>query len=215
MDATNILGSVSLIIAVWTAIISMNTWRREYIGKRDFEFTEEVLSLFYEARDAIRDIRSPVRYVGEGSSRKEAPNESQKEKEINDRAYVVVERYNKHQELFNKLYSMRYRYMARFGNNAAKPFDDLKTIEIDIFSSAEMLTYYWSDRGCQQLRDETESQHYPDRRQDYEAVIWRRLSGKDQITLKVDAIISEIEAKSAKIKHPSLYQKIKQWFTFR
>lgn len=44
MDAANILSSVSLIIAAWTVIISVNAWRREYIGKSDFELVEDVLS---------------------------------------------------------------------------------------------------------------------------------------------------------------------------
>ena len=66
MDVANILESISLIIAAWAVIIGVNAWRREYIGKRRLELAEEVLSLFYEARDIIRYIRNPFGYIGRG-----------------------------------------------------------------------------------------------------------------------------------------------------
>ena len=147
MDVVGILESISVIFASlivsFTVIFGVNAWRREYIGKRKLELAEEVLALFYEARDAIRYIRNPSGYVGEGSTRNAAPNESPEEKQISDNAYVVFERYNKRQDLFNKLYSMRYRYMAQFGKDSAKPFDDLNKIVNDIFISARMLSHYW------------------------------------------------------------------------
>jgi len=142
MDFTNILQSISVIIAAIVVIIGVNAWRREYIGKRNVDLAEEVLELFYEARDVIRAIRSPFGVVGEGSTRNSGPNESPEEKQINDSAYVVFERYSKRQDLFNKVYSMRYRYMARFGKDSSKPFDDLNKIVSEIFSSAQMLAYH-------------------------------------------------------------------------
>ena len=154
MNATNILESVSIIIAAWTVIISITAWRREYIGKRNLELAEEILALFYESRDAIRGIRSPFGFAGEGSTRKPSPNESPKDKEVYDKTFVTHERYNRCSDLFNKLFSMRYRYMARFGRNSVKPFDELKAIVIEILSAADTITYYWRDQAYGVFIDE-------------------------------------------------------------
>ena len=214
MNVTNILESVSLIIVAWAVIIGVNAWRREYVGKRRLELAEEVLSLFYEARDVIRYIRNPFSYSGEGSTRNAAPNESPEEKQINDNAYVVFERYNKRQDLFNKLYSMRYRYMAQFGKDSAKPFDDLYKIVNEIFTSAHMLSHYWKQQGRRNWKNDEEFQkHLKDMRK-YESIFWEHGFDEDSITPKVNAVISDIEAQSLKIiEQQTISQKIRQWFS--
>ena len=71
-------------VASFAVIYGVNAWRREYVGKRKIELAEEVLALFYEARDVISYIRNPFSVAGEGSTRNAAPNESPEEKQIND-----------------------------------------------------------------------------------------------------------------------------------
>ncbi len=125
MDTESILQviqAVSLIVAAWTAIYGINAWRNEFVGKRRIELAEEVLVGFYEARDVIRIIRNPFGHVGEGSTRQAADGEPSEMKQILDNAYVVFERYEKHKEVFNRLQSLRYRFMAQFGADAARPF---------------------------------------------------------------------------------------------
>jgi hypothetical protein len=120
-----ILQDIAVIIASCTAIYGISSWRREFVGRRRIELSEEILVLFYEARDAIRFMRSPLGYVGEGGSRPFKEGELADEKEIRDQAYVLVERFNKREEIFSKIQASRYRFMAQFGNEAAQPFDDL------------------------------------------------------------------------------------------
>jgi hypothetical protein len=203
MTVVNILQSISVIVtSVIVSVImiyGITTWRREYIGKRNIELAEEVLALFYEARDAIRFIRSPFGYVGEGSTRKSAPNETPEEKSINDKAYVAVERYTKRQDLFNKIHSMRYRYMAQFGKDSAKPFDDLDRIVNEILLSADMLRYYWKQQEYRQWKNKEEFQQHLDELHKYESLFWQMSPDKDLITPRVEALISEIETQSAKV----------------
>ena len=199
MDITSILASISLIIAAWTVIIGVNAWRREYVGKRRLELAEEVLALFYEARDVISYIRNPFSFSGEGSTREAAPNESPEEKRINDQAYVVFERYNKRQELFNKIYSIRYRYMARFGKDSAKPFDDLNKIVHEIFASARRLSYYWKQQGQRDWKNDEEFQRHLKEMQKYEAIFWEMNADEDLIVPRVNAVISDIEAQCIKV----------------
>lgn len=213
MDFTNILQSISVIIAAIVVIFGINAWRREYIGKRNVDLAEEVLALFYEARDVIRYIRSPFGVVGEGSTRSSDPKESPEEKQINDGAYVVFERYSKRQDLFNKIYSMRYRYMARFGKDSAKPFDDLNKIVNEIFSSARMLAYYRRDQSYRTWQNEEEFKQHLKEMREQEAIFWEMSPDKDPIKPRLDAAIADIEAHSLKIiGRQNTFQQIRQWF---
>lgn len=58
-DWLNVVQAGSVVVAAVVAARGINTWQREYIGKRRMELAEEVLAMFYEARDAIRDVRAP------------------------------------------------------------------------------------------------------------------------------------------------------------
>src|SRR6266540_1170536 len=136
--------SASVIVAALVAIFGIDAWRREYVGKRRMELAEEVLALFYQARDVIRSIRNPVGYSGEGETRKRGPNESREMKEALDRAYVLHERYNKHVDLFSRLHALRYRFMAQVGKEKSRPFDDLDRILGELFLAARRLARDWS-----------------------------------------------------------------------
>jgi len=203
MTVLNTLETISIIVASLIAsgavVYGINTWRREYIGKRRLELAEEVLALFYEARDAIRSIRNPFGEAGEGSTRKSAASETPEEKQINDNAYVAFERYNKRQDLFNKIHSMRYRYMAQFGKDSAKPFDDLGGMVNDILRSASILPHYWKQQGHRKWENDEEFKKHLDELHKHEAVFWETSPDKDRITPRLEAVISEIEAQSAEI----------------
>lgn len=82
MGFVKILESLAVIAAALTAIIGISSWRREMRERREYELAEEILSLFYEARDKISAIRSPLVWSGEGKSRQASPEESPKEKSL-------------------------------------------------------------------------------------------------------------------------------------
>ena len=203
MDAVNIIESTVVILASLitsgTVIYGVNAWRREAVGKRKLELAEEVLALFYEARDAIRYIRNPFSQVGEGSTRIAAPNESPEEKQINNNANIVFERYNKRQDMFNKLYSIRYRYMAHFGKDASKPFDELNKIVNEIFISARMLSYLWKQQGSHQWKSDEEFKKHLEEMHKYEAIFWYQGEERDSVTPRVNDAISIIESQASKI----------------
>src|SRR5271169_357821 len=109
MEIVQILQSVSVIFACLSIILGVDAWRREYIGKRKIELAEDVLTLFYQARDAIRRIRNPFGHQGEGQSRKPGEYETPEQKEFRDNAHAAFERYEKERDVFNKLDVIRYR----------------------------------------------------------------------------------------------------------
>ena len=138
----DIAPSMSIIIASAVAIYGIDAWRREFVGKRRMELAEEVLALFYQARDIIEIIRNPVGFGGEGQSRKPAPREKPEDKEALDRAYVLVERYNQNLEVFARIHTLRYRFMAQFGIVAAKPFDDLNRVVNELLFAARRMARF-------------------------------------------------------------------------
>jgi hypothetical protein len=196
---SNILQSVSILIAALSFAFGVNAWRREFVGKRRIELAEEVLALFYEAKDIISFIRSPFSSGEEGKTRVAEEGELPPEKEIKDRAFIVFERFQKHQELFNRLHAMRYRFMAQFGSEGGQPFDDLRKIVNEIFVSANMLQHYWLQQGRRQWQNEQEFQDHLDKMHKHEAVFWEGASDNDPINPRMQEVITAIESRCRKI----------------
>ena len=99
MTLATIIQAISVVVAAASVTFAVTAWRREYTGKRNIELAEEVLALFYQARDVIAYIRSPFSFSGEGTTRPAPDNETPDEKRINNQVYVVFERYNKNKEV--------------------------------------------------------------------------------------------------------------------
>jgi hypothetical protein len=192
MGFSEFLKDISIIVASCTAIYGIGSWRREYVGKKRTELAEEVLCLFYEARDAVRHIRSPFSYPGEGSSRKSDENETPEQKKAYDRAYVLFERYNTHNELFNKMHSMRYRFMAQFGTKAGKPFEDFRHVLNKMQVSAQALASEWAKRYHHYRTDEQEPSHF-NFIKEQENIFWEGLPEEDKIKPQVEQCIDSIE----------------------
>lgn len=173
MEYVKILESLAVMAASGVAIWRINSWRREMKGRKEYELAEEVLTLFYEAKDKISAIRSPSGWSGEGKSRQASPEERPEEKEAFDRAHIVYERYQKHQEIFNKLHTLRYRFMALFGRDKAEPFDNLNKIVNKITSAAGILGNHWARLSKPAYREDNRKyERLIKNIEKYEKVIW-------------------------------------------
>jgi hypothetical protein len=177
-----------------SGIVLTQSWttRREY-AKRRIEFAEDVLALFYEVSDAVRAIRSPAGWSGEGRTRQRGEHESEAQSSALDRAYVVVERYKTHEAIFSNLRSKKYRFKAMFRGNSHEPFDAVFGVLNRIFAASHMLgATYWQDRGQRRMEPAKWEQHLRAMEQE-EAIFWM-MPDNDSITPTVDAAISRIEA---------------------
>jgi hypothetical protein len=190
MEAIITIKEVSLLIGIWVAIYGIDSWRREHTGKRQIELAEETLALFYEARDAIANIRHPVSWGNESDDIERGERESDKDYDARKRANIVFTRYSKHQELFNKIHSMRYRFMAQIGKDESVPFDELRGIVNEIFLSARMLARLWARDHFR--TEEVHEKHWRDIEK-HEAVFWDGLSEDDPINGKLEETINKIE----------------------
>ena len=190
MDWPEVLKQISIIIAIWVAIYGIDSWRREHTGKRRIELVEDALALFYEASDAIRHIRGPMSYDFETKEVEKIERESEKAYQARKKASVVIVRYNQHQELFNKLYAMRYRFMAQIGKEEAMRFDELRVITNEIILSGRMLAHLWAKDYFR--TDEQWNAHH-EQVDKYESVFWDSMSEDDPINPKLDEVITKME----------------------
>jgi hypothetical protein len=187
-DISQIISSIAITVASLVAIRGINAWKREFRGKRDMELAEDVLCLFYRAERAIEAIRNPSYNLAQGQSREPEKNETPEQKQARDRAYVVFKKIMEHGDIFDELHKFRFRFMARFGKEKAKPFDELKRIVDEIWVLAQQLAELWERQFSQgNLIDADQNL-----KKEYEGVIWSGW-GADTIKPRVDKIIQDIE----------------------
>ena len=198
LSFTSIVDAItagSLIVGIWTAIYGISSWKKEHLGKRKIELAEETLILFYEAKDAIIYIRSPMGVSSETASMASLEGELDHDFAIRKKANIPFLRYSEKQKVFNDLHALHYRFMAQIGKDEAKSFENLRKVMNEIFSSARRLTTLWS--RSHSITDEQRESHYKEVDK-YEAIFWED-SEEDEINKKLNQIISEIELVCQKV----------------
>ena len=186
--------TIAVMAASGTAIYGINSWRRELAGKRRYEIAEETLSLFYKAKDIIYAIRSPFGSADEGKSRPAVPGETPGQKKARDQAFVLWERYLRHEGIFNNIQALRYKFMAIFGSESVKPFDYLKAIVHSLSYAVIVLSdalYEKSEKP--EPRTQAESEKVEKTIKEFRAITWRGTEEPDRITDSVNEMIVEIE----------------------
>jgi len=192
----DILQSISIIIAAIFAIYSVNAWRRELKGQREFNVAEQALSLIYECRDNLRMIRSPFGHASEGTTRKRRDNETEEESKVLDSAYALIERYERVKDSFIKLQAIKYRFMALFGQENEEPFNEVNKIMNELFLAARRLgERYWNPKFQAQA---TRGPKWYDRMAKEEAKFW---AGQDPDTIaqRMDNAVAHVEDVCSKI----------------
>lgn len=193
IELATIAQAVSVVAACWAIITGVGAWKREFIGKRKIELAEETLAAYFEIRDAIAFIRSPFSRSTEGSTRERASHETDAERQLLDRGFIVFERYEKKQEIFVKFSTLKYKFMAVFGPETESIFTDTHQVVNSIFTSANMLsTYYWQRQGRVQMEVDEFQKHLDEMRQ-HEGIFWDRYNENDEIREKLSTIQGALE----------------------
>ena len=192
MDWLEVLQGVSIIIASGAVIRGVNAWHTEFIGRRRIQLAEDTLVLFYEAKDAIRQIRAPMSFGSEGRTREPGENETPEEKRMLDRTFVAIERFNGHKELFSKIHATRYRFMAQFGKDQVQAFADIHEVINKIIVKSQFLARY----KLEVLHGQVLERHLAEHGrmiQEAEEIFWDMGEDTDPINIKVAAAIGSIE----------------------
>ena len=185
-----IVESISLIIASITAIIGISAWRRELKGKKEYDLAEEALYLFYESRDRIRIIRNLFSLAVGVKTENVFPGKTQRD--------LLMDIYNKHHEVFNKLHTLRYRFMVLFGADKVKPFDDIRSIINDLFYATERLPSYW-DWEKDELKREEGAKKCQEKVHELESILFKTSEENDPLETRLNNIISNIEEICGKV----------------
>lgn len=180
----SVVTAVTAIVGVSIAARGLTKWRTETIGKRKAELAEEVLADFYEARYVINYVRSPGSFSHEGATRKTADWETENDTRTLNMYFVTIERVTSKAEFFARLHARRYRFMAHFGLEAGRSYDEFHSIYAAISVAASMLinTHQNRDQGS-----------LPQNRIAWEATIGWAAPEDDKIPPRLDALIYAIE----------------------
>ena len=199
INIMNIIQSLSIIIAAFVAGYSINAWRRELKGQREWEVSEQTLALIYECKDNLQFIRSPFGFSGEGQTRIRKPDETEDESKAFDQAYVLIERYEKVKDSFIKLQSIKYKFMAIFWKEKkeiAEQFKEVNGIMNELFLAAKWLgSRYWNPK----YQDKSERDpNWGKRLLEYEAKFYSGWE-PDIIAKRMDDVVDRIESICSKI----------------
>jgi hypothetical protein len=117
----------------WAALRGVNAWRAETVGRRKAELAEEVLAQFYQAKDALTWARLPL-----GDAAAQAPV-AEGGARGGEAMAAPIERLNQASQVFSALQASRYRFMAYFGEEAAKPFEERHKVHNEVMEAAAQL----------------------------------------------------------------------------
>ncbi len=156
--------------------------------------------MFYEARELITAVRHPGSFGGEGATRPRQPGEDESQASYRDSLYVPVERLMKRSEFWGRFDASKYRYLALFGLDASKPFDDVRAVRNRIMISCGMLI-----RTVGQEHMEASQGDLRARRERWEEDIGLGASESDDIRDKVDIAVEQIE----NVCRPAIFAAVK------
>ena len=157
-----------------TAIDSV---KAEITCEQQIELAEDVLGLFYEAGEAIAAIRS-----GLDSDAKES---------MTGLVETVKKRLKQRAEIFDTLESMKARFITRFGQEQAEPFEHIRQVLKDIRDAVARLNEFEAEHG--QAYDEEESEQLISKMKKYEAILRSGYEDVDEMSEIVDKAISQME----------------------
>ena len=192
-DVVDITQGLAVVAACWAVISGVDAWKREFIGKRQIELAEEVLSRFFELRDAIAFIRSPFSSESEGKSRAKDPSEGREVELILNRAFIVYERYGKREATFNAFRSLKYRFMANFGSQHEYIFSGVDRQLNSVFVAAQMLgLHYWQRQGRVEMTPEERKEHLS-QMWEQEQIFWDHGKDDDPVRTELSKLQQDLE----------------------
>ncbi|WP_153023170.1 hypothetical protein [Sphingobium sp. AM] len=168
------MAGLAAFIAGWAAIRGVDAWRAETVGRRKAELAEEALAQFYHARDVLIWARVPDR------PRDLAPQSDDRDRRHHAHA-SPIERLTQESALFSELQASRYRFMAYFGEDSARPFEQMRAIHGEVMSSAQSLI-----RDPDELAPDAERDRWED------AIGWVE-EKDDMLAHRLADTISEVE----------------------
>lgn len=199
MDTWEILRDISAPATALIAFLAIRSWRAEYLGKKKIDLMEETLALFYQAKDAIGEMRFWISFPGEGKSREPVEGETEDERKAGERAHVMIERYQRNSETFNRLSALKYRYAAYFGRDSIEAFQQVREVLGELDVANKELAIYESPNSLREFSEQQDREELHQRAMTLRKIIYDSGREDDEIRLRLDDAISKIEQKAKKV----------------
>lgn len=184
-----LLTGIATVLAGIAALRGLNAWRLETVGRRKAELAELVLAQFYRARDILTWARFPVGQspaaVGAPRTAADAATGETADDNENRRLYTPVERLAQESQIFSELQASRYRFMAYFGEDSSRPFDELRALQGEVVAAAGKLV---RAQGKPETHDTRQN------RSRWESTIGWGGAAEDHISHRLERAVREIEA---------------------
>ncbi len=180
----NLMTGLAAVVAGWAGVRGLNAWRTEMVGRRKTELAEEVLAGFYRARDILTWARFPASddsHDGEVDRPGVGPEDEDVDR---SKIFTPVDRLTKESQVFSELQASRYRFMAYFGEEAARPFEEIRAIHSEVIDSAHNLIRTYG----QEPTDSEEA-----RRNQWEAAIGWGEGDRDTFRKRLDLTVKAVE----------------------
>lgn len=172
--------SSSVTVAV-CAVLALDAWKKEFIGKKKIEFAANLVKKAYEINDLISFVRSPF-------SRKTETDEIEKEinlensSDIKGNSSFLIPKYRliKIDEQIRNFFVLRSEAVMYFGKDIKYIFDKIIEIKTKISISSNVL-YRESKKASPKQRPEDEQ------------IIWETDDEDDPIKKELNTIIKDLE----------------------
>lgn len=125
-STAQLLGTLTqtggIVLACWKVVSELDSWRREYLGKRRTDLAEEVLVAFHKVHEALLRVRFPP-YVAKTLEQAVGPIDA-----VRQFAEVTQEKLEESRDLFKQFEALKYRFLAHFPESKARPFQDVANL---------------------------------------------------------------------------------------
>ncbi|GAM08107.1 hypothetical protein OR1_00378 [Geobacter sp. OR-1] len=115
-------------VTATVAVIGLNAWRAQMIGKQTYEVAKSVVAGAYRVRDSIKRCQSAFMSANEWAERTPVPGESDQQRHADESYFAYVRRFNKVIEAIEAWYPAIVEAEAIFGAEAKHKAEALTAV---------------------------------------------------------------------------------------
>ncbi len=177
---SNIISSLSSIIVVVIAIIALNTWKREFVGKKKIDLACEIMEKACNVQDIIIGARSQLSFSTETDKILEELNKQETKAIYTDKIHFLLPKYRIQQNLntINDFLKLKNKAQLYWNKDVIKSFNEINEL-------LNKICFYSLDLYI----DKNLPKKYLD---EYKKIVFEQYEN-DDVSLKVQKIIDEFK----------------------
>ena len=177
--------AIAVVGGIYLAFKQLSAWRVQRLGEKRMELAADILTTADEVVSAIRNMRSPGAFEGEGLTRKAKDFETESIKRIRDSYYVPLERWKTSEDVFKKFETLRPKARVYFEKRLEPYFATLIATPFRIAVASRMLIETADEYGDS---DQDRIQRLRASQKKREEIIWdHSTTGQpDELSIKME-----------------------------